>query len=240
MAETWQSASRHSLPASVALHLAPGALLTAVFVLGAPAVNRAGGSSYLALLLCVPVVLVPFEVGVLLVERGRAGVSLWSFAVRGGSPAMSALEAALSVAVLYTVAAVATLVVAPLSVAALGAATRWMPRWAVVGGLPAGLSPGTLCLGLLLSGVVAPVVEELYFRGYLMPRIPVAGAWAPAVSAALFGVYHFFAPWNWVVIFAAFLPLAYFVRRRGRLLPAIATHCLFNSLALLQALARLA
>ena len=236
MTEPWQAAERHSLATSVALHLAPGALLAIVFLLLAPAVNRAGGSSYLAILLCIPLVLVPFEVGVLLVARTRLGCSLGSFAVLRGSQPLSVPASLLSVAVLYALAMLAAAAVSPLRTAALRAVTGWLPQWPVIGELPAGISQGTLWLGLALSGVVAPVAEELYFRGYLMPRIPVAGAWAPAANAALFSIYHFYTPWNWVPIFAAFLPLVYYVRLRGRLLPVIVTHCMFNSLGVLAAL----
>ena len=63
-----QAPEPHSLRKSLALHLAPGVLLTLGFLLAAPVVNRAGGSSYLALLLRIPLVFVPFEVGVLLVD----------------------------------------------------------------------------------------------------------------------------------------------------------------------------
>jgi len=72
-----------------------------------------------------------------------------------------------------------------------------------------------------------------------MPRIPVSGRWAPAVNAALFAIYHFYTPWNCLVFFLAFLPLAYYVQLRGNLLPTIITHMLFNSVGVILALAGL-
>ena len=39
------------------------------------------------------------------------------------------------------------------------------------------------------------MVEELYFRGYLLPRISRLGAWAPLVNTVLFSLYHLFTPW---------------------------------------------
>jgi membrane protease YdiL (CAAX protease family) len=227
---------RHSLVRTVVLHLAPGAFLTLAFLLAAPAVNRAGGSSYLALLLCIPLVLVPSEVGVLLFERRRTGSSWKSIITPLASPRVSALEILLSVAALYAVSEAAGLLTVSSRSAILDALARRLPPWAVVDAFPEGVSAGTLWLGLLLSGLVAPIVEEFYFRGFLMPRIPVAGAWAPAVSAALFSIYHFFSPWNYLGIFVIFLPLAYYVRIRGKLLPAIITHSLFNSVGIVIAL----
>jgi membrane protease YdiL (CAAX protease family) len=236
MTEVLQTPERHSLWRTLILHLAPGALLTFAFLLAAPVVNRAGGSSYLALLLCIPLILVPFEVGVLLFERRRIGCSWRSIITPLGSPRVSILEILLSVVALYAISGVATLLTASSRTAILGAVAHWLPPWAIVDGFPEGISAGTLLLGLLLSGLVAPIVEELYFRGLLMPRIPVAGAWGPAINAALFSIYHFFSPWNYIAIFAVFLPLAYYVRLRGSLLPAIITHCLFNSVGIVVAL----
>jgi membrane protease YdiL (CAAX protease family) len=84
---------------------------------------------------------------------------------------------------------------------------------------------------------MAPLVEELYFRAFLLPRIPVSGRWAPAVNAALHSVYHFYTPWNYLAFFLGFLPLAYYVRLRGNILPTIITHCLFNSVGIFVVLA---
>jgi len=230
--------TRHCLLKSLTLHLAPGVLLFLAFLLVIPVVNRVGGSSYLALLICIPLVLVPFEAGVLLVERSRCARS-WGFIVGAGrGSGLSAAEALLTSVPLYLISSALGLLVAPSRQAILRAVEHWYPPGAIVDGLPAGVSPYTLWLGLLLSGCVAPIVEELYFRGFLMPRIPLPGLWPPAVSAALFSVYHFFSPWNGVVIFALFLPLAYYVRLRGKLLPVIITHSLFNSVGLVVMLVR--
>jgi hypothetical protein len=100
-----------------------------------------------------------------------------------------------------------------------------------------GIPPSVLWLGLFLSGLVAPVVEELYFRGYLLPRIPVSGKLAPVTNAALHSAYHFYAPWNFLSFFLGFLPLAYYFRLRGNLLPTVITHALFNSVGLIVLLA---
>ena len=207
-----------------------------MFLLAAPVVNRAGGSSYLALLLCIPLILVPFEAGVLLFERRRTGSSWRSIITPLVSPRVSALEILLSVAALYAISEAASLLTVSSRTAILGTVTRWLPPWAIVDAFPEGISAGTLWLGLLLSGLVAPIVEELYFRGFLMPRIPVARAWSPAVNVALFSIYHFFSPWNYLVFFMIFLPLAYYVRIRGNLLTAIITHSLFNSVGIVIAL----
>ena len=54
----------------------------------------------------------------------------------------------------------------------------------------------TLAAYLVLNGFVGPIVEELYFRGYLLPRMEWMGRWAPLVNVSLFSLYHFWSPWQ--------------------------------------------
>ncbi|MEV0111553.1 CPBP family intramembrane glutamic endopeptidase [Nocardia sp. NPDC050799] len=46
--------------------------------------------------------------------------------------------------------------------------------------------------------VPLPLIEELYFRGFLLPRIAHLGGWAPVLSTVLFALYHFWSPWVFV------------------------------------------
>jgi membrane protease YdiL (CAAX protease family) len=200
---------------------------------------RSGGSAYLALLLCIPLILAPVEVGYLLFEKRKYGLGWSSVIVSRESAHFSIFSALPIAAALYALSMLGTVIVAPFRSIILRTAMHWMPSWAIVDDFPKDISPGALWLGLALSGLVAPIVEELYFRGFLLPRIPIAGAWAPALNAALFSIYHFYSPWNYAAIFVAFLPLAYYVRYRGRLLPAIIVHSLFNSVGIVIELVRI-
>lgn len=53
----------------------------------------------------------------------------------------------------------------------------------------------------LLYGIIGPITEELYFRGYLLPRIDRLGWVAPVLGTVLFAVYHFHTPWRYPAIF---------------------------------------
>ena len=230
--EAWQMPDRYSLRKAVLLHLAPGVPFTLVFPLAAWLINRAGGSTYLAVVLCIPLLLV-CEVGVLIIERRRINWTWRSIVIPRGGRRVSIPDILLSVAVIYAIAQVAGALASPSRTAILGAMAAWLPPWAVLGGIPAGTSSYTLWLGLFLSGLAASIVEELYYRAFLLPRIPVSGRWAPAVNAALHSICHFYTPWNYLVFFVAFLPLAYYVRLRGNVLPTIITHVLFNSVGVI-------
>ncbi len=54
----------------------------------------------------------------------------------------------------------------------------------------------TAILFVAVNGIIGPTVEELYFRGHLLPRIDRFGAWVPVINSGLFSVYHFWSPWQ--------------------------------------------
>jgi membrane protease YdiL (CAAX protease family) len=83
----------------------------------------------------------------------------------------------------------------------------------------------------LTLGVLTPLVEELYFRGYLLPRMErYATKWAPLANVVLFSVYHFFSPWENLVRICALLPQFYVVWRERNIRFGIWTHVLINTI----------
>jgi membrane protease YdiL (CAAX protease family) len=86
----------------------------------------------------------------------------------------------------------------------------------------------TLILGLLIDGIANPVVEELYFRGYLLPRISQFGWLAPLANVFLFTLQHFWQPYNYPLIFLIQLPLVYVVWWKRNIYISIVTHCAGN------------
>lgn len=92
-----------------------------------------------------------------------------------------------------------------------------------------------LALSALLTTVIAPICEEMLFRGYIFAALSKWKGWIPAaaITGVLFGGVHFgSAP------LADLIPLAVLgfilcalYRRTGSLYPCIATHSLNNSIA---------
>jgi membrane protease YdiL (CAAX protease family) len=72
-------------------------------------------------------------------------------------------------------------------------------------------------------------VEELYFRGYLLPRMESLGAWAPLVNIVLFSLYHFWSPWENIVRLLAMLPWFYAVWRTRNIYLALLVHFIINT-----------
>jgi membrane protease YdiL (CAAX protease family) len=237
MTEEWLLPERQSLRKSIFLHLAPGVPFTLIFFLVAWLINQIGGSAYLAIIICVPLVLAPVEVGILIAERKKLGWTWRSIIIPHGSHQVSISDILISVVTIYIIAQAASALVIPTRTLLMSVMSQYYPSWAIVDSRLQGIPPYILWLGLFFSGLVAPIVEELYFRAYLLPRIPISGRWAPIVNAAFHSIYHFYTPWNIFTFFMGFLPLAYYVRLRGNLLPTIITHALFNSVGLIIVLA---
>ncbi len=96
--------------------------------------------------------------------------------------------------------------------------------------------PHALLPSVLLLGVLAPVVEELIFRGLLYGWI--AGRWGtiPAwlVSSIAFAVAHY-EPAHIILVLPLGLLFGYLRRRTDSLLPSIAAHIVNNGFAVLAA-----
>jgi membrane protease YdiL (CAAX protease family) len=95
-------------------------------------------------------------------------------------------------------------------------------------GLPEAAIMVFLISNLLINGIVNPIVEEIYFRGYLLPRLAAFRGWAPAVNAALFSVAHLWQPQYTLSLILLVLPLYYIVWWRYNIYLAMIVHSLGN------------
>lgn len=112
----------------------------------------------------------------------------------------------------------------------------WFPAWSLPNNLLGDISqyskPAitiTIIVGFLLNGIAGPIVEEFYFRGFLLPRIPASRWWSPLINVLLFSLYHFFTPWQDLSRILAFLPLSYAVAWKRNIFLSMWTHCLLNT-----------
>src|SRR5262245_51216895 len=192
----------------MALHLLPGAARMGAYALLAPALEWQGVPWSLAFTLAVVFVGMPLMLSVVWASRRWGGV-------RYREPMPFWLYAVLF-AVGLTLAFALLLGTAPLRDFLASNVFQWLPNYLLPEGEPA-IPPRrwlvllALLLQLAVDGVAAPVVEELYFRGVLLPRLEKFGVMGPALNTLLFSVQHFWQPFNWPLIFLINLPLAYVV-----------------------------
>lgn len=219
----------------IVLHLLPGLIFAGFFFLLANVFIKWGLTGYLALLISILVCLVPVELGVMLFwrtsfirSRSLSQVIVYS---RNGT-AFDYIALPLFLFICWGVLSIA---INPISQYFAAHLTFWLPVWATQESLINGLvscSPTqrsiTLGLAVLLSGFVAPVVEELYFRGFLLPRMEYWGWVAPLLNSLLFALYHFYFPGNVPGIFVAFVPISFIVMLKKNWRIGAVVHSLFN------------
>lgn len=88
---------------------------------------------------------------------------------------------------------------------------------------------GTMVVNILFTAVLVPITEELYFRGYLLPRMPKEfGKAGPVVHSFLFAVYHLDSLWLVPVRTLGLLPLIYVTKKLGSIMPGIISHSMVN------------
>jgi len=221
-------------------HLLPGVVFSGLLIVVSRVFVEHGLTGYLAELLLIPACLVPMLAGIMLASAKRAGMGFSLrrvIAYRAPSPVWDSIGWPVLLVMCWGLASV---VVVPLSVRLEAWYLTWFPAQlgsqALVDGVvaaPVGQRHVTFVLAILLSGVLAPLIEEAYFRGFLLPRMEHLGWRAPVLSAFLFGLYHFFTPWSLPVIFVAFLPVAFVVQTTRNYRVGVIVHAVFNLLGVL-------
>lgn len=86
----------------------------------------------------------------------------------------------------------------------------------------------TCAMYLILNGFIGPIVEELFFRGYLTTKISRFGKYAPFIVTVLFSLYHFWLPFSNLFRIIAFYPAFYLAWRMKNIYIAIVFHVLSN------------
>lgn len=80
----------------------------------------------------------------------------------------------------------------------------------------------------IFNVLIAPITEELFFRGYLTSHYKKQGSFLPIFITVLFSLYHFWLPFNNVFRILAFGPAAYAAYKKKNLYISIWFHCLCN------------
>lgn len=219
----------------IVLHIAPGALATALFVFIAQPIEAAGYPPVLAFFIAVLLVIVPWELGFVVWAGRRAGGG-WLAAIPYREP-LSRSGWVIVFPAVFVLSLVGFLVLSLLDPAILDAVFSWLPSWYVelvpvdnVAAYSDGAWTVTLIVYAVMNVFVGPGVEELYFRGYLLPQMSQMGRWAPFVNSVLFSLYHFWSPWSFLTRVVGVTPLAYGVWWKRNIYLGMAVHMLLNGL----------
>ena len=224
---------QHTLTKSLLLHLLPGAV--GVVLSSAFATMGVGTAipALFRLLLCLTFILLIFELGHLaLLGYHRNGRLSLEGIVLYRTP-LPQKQLLLSVVSLTLLAMLTLTLTAPLDLLLMKRVFGWLPPWFFYGDLTQyrhfdRTTLIQLCtLRLLLDGFALPIIEELYFRGYLLPRVERLGKMAPVWNHILFSLYHFWQPYNLPTILTLF-PMTWAAWKHRSLSISLWTHITLN------------
>lgn len=228
-----QDIQPHSVWQSLLLHLLPGVLLLLFFILAVPIVKNLGLPLRFTAMLGAILVLIPFELGVLFYEgKKRNG----RFSLRGVVVYRERIplwQYFLWVPLLVVWSSIWALLLSPFGDFLIKTVFSWLPAWFIYSD-NSGTSRILLVVMVTVYGIAnvsAAIVEELYFRGYLMPRLSRLKGWAPLVNTVLFALQHFLTPWQQPFIILGVLPQAYLVFKKRNIYLGILAHSILNLLS---------
>lgn len=230
----------HSIPRIILLHLLPGIPILLITILLSNPLIGIGFPFVLSLFIAIAFGLIPCELLILFIAAKRKGGKIKDIICY--TKKMPAWQIFIWVFPLLSINGLAFATIPQLE------QPLWMlfshiPDWARISIEAVKSQPGfiwpAIILGLLMNGFLGPIVEEIYFRGYLLPRMANLGKLAPLVNTILFSLYHLFSPWEIVTRIIAVLPYAYVVWYKKNIRIGIFVHCLGNLLGLIATISAL-
>ena len=217
-------------------HLLPGLFITSVFIAVAAVTRGKGWPASLALLVTWLAMGIPLELGILLYQgRRKNGRTSLASIILYREP-LSFREYAWLVPTLLVWTAVVSTLLVPLSDALHRTLFAWWPDWLMLSTFVPNINHYSrqvvwaVVIFSFVLNIAIPFIEELYFRGFLLPRMARWGWWAPLVSTVLFSLYHFWLPWENPLRVIALLPVVYAVQWKRNVYLSIAVHSLLNTI----------
>ena len=215
---------------AVLFHLYPGVIITVCFALLTPLFLKYQLPPQFSILLIIAIVAVPLLL--LHINRAKKEEQKEKLTqINGYSNKISTTRLVFYIAGLVMFMFFIWGITQPLNKIITEKLFTWLPAWYTVQdftGYSKKIIVVTLIFNLVINGILAPIVEEYYFRGYLLPRMAAWGKWSFVVNAILFSLYHFWQPHVYLTLLIALLPLSWLVWKTRDLRVGIYTHCALN------------
>ena len=223
-----------SLGKAIVLHLFPGVVITLTAVLLATIFKHLNLPALFWLSAAIPLALIPTELGFLYYEGYKKNGRFSLDGILGYQRPLK-FSQYLWMVPLTLFSMIALLIgITQIEGQFLANLFSWIPDYLDLNILePESMSRGTLILFVFITSIFAniigPIVEELYFRGYLLPRLAKYGFLGNLINTFLFAVYHFWTPSQIIQRTIGIIPLT-LAAQKGNLNVAIWAHVLINSL----------
>jgi uncharacterized protein len=219
----------HSTAQSIILHLFPGILVGIFYFLARQPFANMGYPSIFALLLAFAFVLIPIELGFLLYQGKQKTGRFTLQGIIGYRNSIPWWQYFVWPIPVVAVTGAIFKLLAPVDTFLQERLFFWVPElnYGLDGNYSRTILILTYSMFLLICVFFAPLVEELYFRGYLLPRMK--GRFAILLHSFLFAAVHVFTPWMIITRTLGLLPLVFGVKKKNIYIGIIA-HILGNSL----------
>lgn len=212
----------------VLLHLIPGVFIAAVYYLTAPIWIEKGFPAVFALSVTVALILVPFEILIMVLSRKKSEPII---------PYVQKVSWTKSILLVLSLVLFSGLVFAsiatPIATLLKTHVFSFLPSFALENsfdGTPSALV-WTFVVLMLFANIIGPLVEELYFRGFLLSRMD-GGIWKSSIlNAFLFALYHFWSPWDIIARTIMVIPFSFVVRKTRNVWISVSAHILVNVLS---------
>jgi membrane protease YdiL (CAAX protease family) len=191
-----------------------------------PVVNL-GYPSVIALILAYAFILIPIELGYLLYQGKRKTGRFTLQAIISYRNPIPWWQYLVWVLIIFIATGAMVTLLKPFDAFLQERLFFWMPD--INYGLDGNYSRNTLIVTysmvFIFIAVLTPLVEELYFRGYLLPRMK--GKYAPLFHSFLFAAQHVLEPWMIITRTLGFLPILFGVKKKN-IYVGIIVHILCN------------
>ena len=212
------------------LHLFPGIALSIIYIFFSKVGILAGYPRVVILGFSIIFSTIPIELGYLFYVSKKEEETFNIFKILGLKDKLKAKVFILYFLLSIIVGGILLIAVKPLENYLLKTVFSWIPSWYNFDQDLSLFSKNYIIIAILVSffifTLIAPIIEELYFRGFLLARMKWMGKYSVLFNVILFSVYHFFSPWTIITKIAMLLPLCYFVYKKDSLKLGILVHCL--------------
>lgn len=226
---------QHSVGKSVFLHLVPGIIVTFIYIALIPMVKIWGYPSMLALFIAVSLGVIPFQLGYVFYHAKRVN---GNYSFKGIFPysKKSPWWHYVIVTIFYIAWSVLCFLILPkyYSHYLMENFFFWVPEWFIPnkGSILTSTAAWVIIITGFFSNISGAVIEELYFRGILLPKVSWMGKWAPLFTTFLFTVYHFDSIWQSIERYLSMLPLVFLVWWKKDLRMILIPHCALNAVSI--------
>lgn len=214
------------------LHLFPGIALSIMYIFFSKVGLLAGYPKVVILGVSTIFSTMPIELGYLFYVAKKEEGTFKIFKILGLKGKLKAKLLILYTFLLIIIGGILLFALMPFSNYLLKTVFCWIPSWYNFVQDLSLFSKNDIIIAILVSffifTLLIPIVEEFYFRGFLLVRMKWMGKYSVLLNVILFSVYHFYQPWLIIARIAAMLPLYYFVYKKDSLKLGILVHCLAN------------